>query len=167
MGRARSGPLRRLFGGAQADGGPGAGESFAPEVAHSVEDVRNDLRDLFADVKAPIVVLLDDLDRSLPEVALDVLETIKVFLFESGVTISASAAPPRLLFLVCADERLIARGLRARLGDNGAADDEWVDARAYLEKIVQLGVALPEADLHRALRSWSRPGNRSGRWRPI
>ena len=145
------GPLRRLLGGAPGNGSSSASDPAAPEVAASVEEIRDDVQRLFADLKAgPIVVLLDDLDRSLPEVALDVLETIKVFLFESSVAGGPDASPPRLLFLVCADERLIARGLRARLGGDGERNDEAVDARAYLEKIVQLGVALPESELSRA-----------------
>lgn len=143
------GPLRSLLGGFQGDGQPGTADSSAPEVAKSVEELREDLRRLFADVTTdPIVVLLDDLDRSLPEVALDVLETIKVFFFESSVIVSPGASPGPLLFLVCADERLIARGLQARLGGDSAPDDKSIDARAYLEKIVQLGVALPESDVY-------------------
>jgi hypothetical protein len=130
------GPLRRLL----APNGEGAasGEGAGAHVARSVEDIRKDLGEVFDhDPGAPIIVLLDDLDRCLPEVALDVLETIKIFFFESA----GKQAP--CLFLVAADERLIGRGLRARLGDT-AGDADGVDARAYLEKIVQLGVGLPD-----------------------
>ena len=139
------GPLRRLF------GGPPNGDAAAPtdgegaRARWSIEDLRDDLRDLFDhDPGARIVVLLDDLDRCQPQVALDVLETIKIFLFESAGTPENATGRQgaQCLFLVAADERLVAQGLRARFGSD-VPDDE---ARAYLEKIVQLGVDLPAVE---------------------
>ena len=83
--------------------------------------------------------MLDDLDRCLPNVALDFLETIKVFFFEShGVN-----AP--CLFIVAVDEGLIGRGLRMRIGEEPDVNTSE-EARMYLEKIVQLRVPVPSPD---------------------
>ena len=134
------GPVRRLFG--APPNGDTARAADGDPARWSVEDLRDDLRDLFAHAAdSRIVVLLDDLDRCQPQVALDVLETIKIFLFESAGKAENGATRPgaQCLFLVAADERLVAQGLRARFGE--AVPDE--EARAYLEKIVQLGVDLP------------------------
>ena len=139
------GPLRKILG----IGEGSVREVFAgekpspPDVVASVEELRADLRELFMTTTGTdglkLVILLDDLDRCLPNVALDFLETVKVFFFESlGVD-----AP--CLFIVAVDEGLIGRGLRMRIGeeqDVNAADE----ARIYLEKIVQLRVPVPSPD---------------------
>ena len=137
------GSLRRFLG-----LGPSAPESGtglpAGEAVRSVEEIRDVLTELFSHrPQLKLIVLLDDLDRCLPEVALDVLETIKIFFFESA------RSQAQCLFIVAADEALIARGLRARLGDD--ADDQ-IAARQYLEKIVQLRVAVPDVDVSNAHR---------------
>jgi KAP family P-loop domain/CHAT domain len=139
------GPLRRLFAGPANGDAAGAANGEGLPARRSVEDLRDDLRDLFDhDPGARIVVLLDDLDRCQPQVALDVLETIKIFLFESAGNRDETTGRQgaQCLFLVAADERLVAQGLRARFGSD-VPDEE---ARAYLEKIVQLGVDLPAVE---------------------
>ena len=150
-------PLRHLFG---SDDSAAAGpDGEAPHGPRSIEDLREDLEDLFDhDAGGRIIVLLDDLDRCRPEVALDVLETIKIFVFDRlERTNGDEATEPKkkraqLLFIVAADERLVAQGMRARLG---AANPE--DARAYLEKIMQLGVELPDVEAegaHELVAAW-------------
>lgn len=143
-------PLRRLL---PQPTTPAQGIGAAvPSVAQSVEEVRRDIRIMFKDAPDKrLVVLLDDLDRCLPEVALDVLETIKTFFFESAETAA------RCLFIIAADERLIARGLKARLGDDAELVAP-IEARSYLEKIVQLGVTIPDVGIPQAARliaAWS------------
>jgi hypothetical protein len=87
-----------------------------------------------------VCVFIDDLDRSMPDVALDLLEAIKALL--EGV---------RCVFIVAADQQLIGQGLKARFRDLLASGDrEQVEAfynkkgREYFEKIIQLGVPVPE-----------------------
>jgi hypothetical protein len=131
-----SGPIGQLS--ALFPGGSPATGSPQETVLTSIEQIRDDLAAIFAHAgQKRTVIVIDDLDRCLPEVALDVLETIKIFFFESDTAAS------RWLFLVPADERLVGRGLRARLG---IEQDDFSDigARAYLEKIIQLGISLPE-----------------------
>jgi len=135
------GPLKRIFEPKESSvRGILPGERpAAPEVVASVEELRQDLRDLFRDSAqdgAKLVILLDDLDRCLPQVALDFLETIKVFFFES-----VDVAAP-FLFLVAVDENLVGRGLQMRIGPTPGVDSER-EARMYLEKIVQFGMPVP------------------------
>jgi len=117
-------------------------EKSSRDVVSSVEDLRKDLRWLFGcleDERHKIVILLDDLDRCLPNVALDFLETIKVFFFESR-DVNAPC-----LFIVAVDEGLIGRGLRMRIGEEPDVSTAE-EARMYLEKIVQLRVPVPSPD---------------------
>jgi hypothetical protein len=139
------GPLRRLLGtGESSVRALLTGEqATAPQVVTSVEEMRSDLRDLFRESAGSdpekLVILLDDLDRCLPQVALDFLETIKVFFFESaGVN-----AP--CLFLLAVDEELVGRAIRMRTGSETDIDADE-EARMYLEKIVQLRVPVPNPD---------------------
>jgi hypothetical protein len=131
-------------------------EKSPPDVVLSVEELRADLRALFSCLEGGqprLVIVLDDLDRCLPNVALDFLETIKVFFFEShGVH-----AP--CLFIVAVDEGLIGRGLRMRIGEEPDVNTSE-EARMYLEKIVQLRVPVPSPDDDRVheLVSASSPG---------
>ncbi|MEU8235554.1 P-loop NTPase fold protein [Actinoplanes sp. NPDC048967] len=103
----------------------------------SVEEIRQGVRDLFQAASTPrTVVLIDDLDRCLPEVAFDILETIKVFLAESAAT------EARCLFIVAVDQEVLTRGLNVRLG--GDTEAHRLEARTYLEKVVQFGVSVAD-----------------------
>ncbi len=85
-----------------------------------------------------VVVLVDDLDRCLPDTVVDTLETIRLFL-----------AVPKMAFVVAADEHRVADALRVRFPDpsNGqqAAGERYAEepASLYLHKIVQTTVPLP------------------------
>lgn len=74
-----------------------------------------------------LVICVDDLDRCLPDHALEVLETIKIFLDAPGC-----------VFLLAADHKRIEDVIRARYG----SQDEGL-GESYLEKLVQLPFYLP------------------------
>ena len=108
------------------------------------------LKDLF-DRKAQglrVCVFVDDLDRVMPDVALDLLEAIKSLL--DGV---------KCTFIVAADQQLIGQGLKARLRELlDTPDRAQVDAfynkkgRECFEKIIQLGIRVPEPTAEHAHR---------------
>ena len=75
-----------------------------------------------------VVVLVDDLDRSLPDMVVESLEAIKLFL-----------AVERMAFVVAADEDNVARAIGQRLQSTG----QPTTARQYLEKIVQIPFRIP------------------------
>lgn len=85
-----------------------------------------------------LVVLVDDLDRCLPETVLETLETMRLFL-----------AVPKMAFVIAADEDRVADALRDRFPDTNRTpeDDSGLPleepASLYLHKIVQTTVPIP------------------------
>lgn len=77
-----------------------------------------------------VVVLIDDLDRSLPDDVLGALEAIKLFLSVKGMA-----------FVIAADDDFIRESLRDALDRNGGNRGRFADR--YTEKIVQLPFTLP------------------------
>ena len=82
-----------------------------------------------------LVVFVDDLDRCLPEKAIEVLEAIKLFLDVPGC-----------VFVIAVDQKVIEKGIQVRyrdfaLHDQGA--DLPIDGADYLKKIVQVPFYLP------------------------
>jgi hypothetical protein len=83
----------------------------------------------------PVYVFIDDLDRAQPDVALNIMESIRLALWEPGC-----------VFIIAVDERLIAQGLRLRYRDLFAGEEkESLQAKGqeYLEKIIQFRVRVP------------------------
>lgn len=81
-------------------------------------------------------MLVDDLDRCLPETVIESLEAIRLFL-----------AVPKMSFVIAADEERVADAIRTRFRDTGvsaeAAADAEEPAKLYLHKIVQTTIPLP------------------------
>lgn len=88
------------------------------------------------------VVLIDDLDRCLPEKAVQVLESVKLFLNVAGFS-----------FVLAVDDEVVERGIAHRYKDylqpdakhngNGNGHSAPISGAEYLEKIVHLPVHLP------------------------
>lgn len=79
-----------------------------------------------------LVVLVDDLDRCLPETAIETLEAIRLFLFV-----------PRAAFVIAADEGMIEYAVRQHFPDLPVASGPATYARNYLEKLIQVPFRLP------------------------
>ncbi len=86
-----------------------------------------------------LVVFVDDLDRCLPDKAVEVLEAIKLFLDTPGC-----------VFVLGLDQNVIARGIEIKYHDikgNGHSENTsasyLVDGTRYLEKIIQLPFQIP------------------------
>jgi formylglycine-generating enzyme required for sulfatase activity len=90
-----------------------------------------------------LVVFIDDLDRCLPEKAIEVLEAIKLFLDVPGC-----------VFVIAADRKVIEEGIRVKyksflsglageLGVEELAERLPISGDNYLEKIVQLPFHIP------------------------
>lgn len=75
-----------------------------------------------------VVVLVDDLDRSLPDTVVESLEAIKLFL-----------SVKKMGFVIAADEDNVARAIGRRLESTG----QPTTARQYLEKIVHIPFRIP------------------------
>jgi hypothetical protein len=107
----------------------------------SMDEFRAEMRSLFERRACGmrVCVFVDDLDRCMPDTALDVLEAIKIFLGDV-----------RCVFIVAADEQLIGQGLRLRYRDllEAGGQQEVQElltrkGREYFEKIIQLHIPLP------------------------
>jgi Cdc6-like AAA superfamily ATPase len=83
-----------------------------------------------------VVVFIDDLDRCQPDVALDILESIRIALSEV-----------ECVFVIAVDETLIAQGLRLRYKELFASDPSpgafSTKGQEYLEKVIQFRVRVP------------------------
>ena len=96
-----------------------------------------EFRKLFANlIKAAevdrLVVLVDDLDRCLPETMIETLEAIRLF-----VLLEKTA------FIVGADERMIEFAVQRHFPDLPQTEEAQGYARAYLEKLLQVPLRIP------------------------
>ncbi|EPG64649.1 KAP family P-loop domain protein [Leptospira wolffii] len=79
-----------------------------------------------------LVVLIDDLDRCLPETAIEILEAIRLFLFTR-----------KTAFIVAADEAMIEYAVRKHFPDLPESSTSQTYARKYLEKLIQIPFRIP------------------------
>lgn len=82
-----------------------------------------------------LVVLIDDLDRCLPEVAISTMEAVRLFMFT-----------PKTAFVIAADEGMIRYAVKKHFPD--ATDENKynageVFANKYLEKLIQVPFRIP------------------------
>ena len=103
----------------------------------NMDEFRQDFAELLACEQLShvrrVVVLVDDLDRCLPDTVVDTLETMRLFLSVS-----------KMSFVIAADEDRVADALRDRYpAGNGPVGDAEEPARLYLHKIVQTTLRLP------------------------
>ncbi|TXT40490.1 MAG: NTPase KAP [Comamonadaceae bacterium] len=79
-----------------------------------------------------LVVIVDDLDRCLPETAIATLEAIRLFLFV-----------PNTAFVIGADEVMIEYAVKKHFPDLPAGTGSVTYARSYLEKLIQVPFRIP------------------------
>ena len=79
-----------------------------------------------------LIVLIDDLDRCLPDTAIETLEAIRLFVFTS-----------RTAFVVAADEAMIEYAVRKHFPDLPDTTGPLTYARNYLEKLIQVPFRIP------------------------
>jgi hypothetical protein len=110
------------------------------ETIRGLEAFRGEFRELMASealahVQA-VAVLVDDLDRCLPETVIESLEAIRLFL-----------SVPKMSFVIAADEDRVAAAIRTRFADDrpdaGLEAESEEPAKLYLHKIVQTTIPLP------------------------
>lgn len=79
-----------------------------------------------------LIVLIDDLDRCLPDTAIETLEAIRLFVFTA-----------RTAFVVAADEAMIEYAVRKHFPDLPDSTGARDYARNYLEKLIQVPFRIP------------------------
>jgi len=135
-------------GGASADSGKAKGEKWSdlieadpgkPDLLE-VRKFRDDFANMLAQTNIDsLVILIDDLDRCLPERIIETLEAIKLFV-----------AVPKTAFVIGADPRIVrhaiaTRYVKPRLGNEkpGEESDQYDLVKEYLEKLIQIPYHLP------------------------
>lgn len=105
-------------------------------VPISLQGFRREFAELVSDEELSnverVVVLVDDLDRALPDTVVESLEAIKLFL-----------SVEKMAFVIAADERNVANSIRQHLQAVG----QRTDADKYLEKIIQIPFRVPAPTL--------------------
>ncbi len=79
-----------------------------------------------------LVVLIDDLDRCLPDIAIETLEAVRLFVFTD-----------RTAFIVAADEAMIEYSVRKHFPELPDTTGPRDYARNYLEKLIQVPFRIP------------------------
>jgi predicted KAP-like P-loop ATPase len=102
-------------------------------VPEEIAAFRRDFDDLLkkADIDQ-LVILIDDLDRCLPETAIQTLEAMRLFVLTS-----------RTAFIVAADEPMIEYAVRKHFPDLPDTTGPQTYARNYLEKLIQVPFRIP------------------------
>ncbi len=113
------------------------GDENSPEPITDMVEFRAEFRALLEsegmETIKNVVVLVDDLDRCLPETVVETLETIRLFL-----------SVPKMSFVIAADEERVADAIATRYpAAPETKPGEETPAQLYLHKIVQTSVPVP------------------------
>jgi predicted KAP-like P-loop ATPase len=93
-----------------------------------IQDLRNSFEAALEELGVTLVVLIDDLDRCLPETAISTLEAIRLLLFLKNTA-----------FVIAADDQMIKRAVKKHF--DGLDDDELVTN--YFDKLIQVPIRVP------------------------
>lgn len=108
------------------------GES-SKNVPSEVREFRKAFDDLLQEAGiSQLIVLVDDLDRCLPDTAIETLEAIRLFVLSS-----------RTAFVIAADEAMIEYSVRKHFPDLPDSSGPQSYARNYLEKLIQVPFRIP------------------------
>ncbi len=103
------------------------------KVPEEMKDFRKAFKALLDAAKIKrLVVLIDDLDRCLPETAIATLEAIRLFLFAD-----------KTAFVIGADEQMIEYSVKRHFPDFQRSGLPDAYARYYLEKLIQVPFRIP------------------------
>lgn len=105
-----------------------------------MEDFRRNFSDLFKEAHIEkLIVLIDDLDRCLPKVAIETLEAVRMFLSLDNAA-----------FVIAADDRMIHYSVKEyfpRVIEKDSENQDKIDynkfADKYLEKLIQIPLHIP------------------------
>ncbi len=101
------------------------GKTLPQEIA----ELRGTFEDLLVSLDVTLVVLVDDLDRCLPDTAISTLEAMRLLLFLH-----------RTAFIIAADEQMIRMAVRVHFGDVDLSDDL---VTSYFDKLIQVPLRVP------------------------
>ena len=98
-------------------------------ATEQIEGLRREFQELLEKLDVKLVVLVDDLDRCLPETAVSTLEAMRLLLFVD-----------RTAFIIAADEQMIRNGVKAHFGDVELTEGLIT---SYFDKLIQVPITVP------------------------
>jgi len=101
----------------------------AKSLPKEIMGIRNAFQEVLQDMNVTLIVLVDDLDRCLPDTAISTLEAMRLLLFL-----------PHTAFIIAADEQMIRSAVRAHFGSADLNDDL---VTSYFDKIIQVPLRVP------------------------
>ena len=105
----------------------------AKHLPEEIQEFRKAFDDLLQEAGVDqLIVLIDDLDRCLPETAIETLEAVRLFVFTK-----------RTAFVVAADEAMIEYAVRKHFPELPDTTGPRDYARNYLEKLIQVPFRIP------------------------
>ena len=104
-------------------------EEVAEPATKQIEEIRKEFEEILEQLKVKLVILVDDLDRCLPETAISTLEAMRLLLFVN-----------RTAFIIAADEQMIRNGVRAHF--NGVELSDGL-VTSYFDKLIQVPIKIP------------------------
>lgn len=103
----------------------GKGQSLPKDI----NELRDSFKEILEELDIRLVVLVDDLDRCLPDTAIATLEAMRLLLFL-----------PRTSFIIAADEEMIRQAVRHHFGGINITDDL---VTSYFDKLIQVPLRVP------------------------
>lgn len=104
-------------------------EKEEKSVPKEIEALRALFQELLKKLELTLIVLVDDLDRCLPNTAISTLEAMRLLLLV-----------PQTAFIIAADEQMIRNAVRSHFG-NIDLSDELVTS--YFDKLIQIPLRVP------------------------
>ncbi len=104
-------------------------EKEEKSVPKEIAALRSLFQELLEKLELTLIILVDDLDRCLPNTAISTLEAMRLLLFI-----------PQTAFIIAADEQMIRNAVRAHFG-NIEINDELVTS--YFDKLIQIPLRVP------------------------
>lgn len=104
------------------------GKPQKPSPPKEIQALRDNFESVLDELGVTLVVLIDDLDRCLPETTISTLEAIRLFLFLRNTA-----------FVIAADDEMIKHAVRRHF--SGVPDDVLVTS--YFDKLIQVPIRVP------------------------
>lgn len=99
-----------------------------------IQGLRDSFEGILEKLGVTLVVLVDDLDRCLPNTAIATLEAMRLLLHV-----------PRTAFIIAADEQMIRSAVRVHFGDVDISDDL---VTSYFDKLIQVPLRVPRLGIN-------------------
>lgn len=103
-------------------------ESRSP--TQQIEELRSNFAEILKDLNVTLVILVDDLDRCLPNTAISTLEAMRLLLFVENTA-----------FIIAADEQMIRNSVKAHFSDLELSEGLIT---SYFDKLVQIPISVPQ-----------------------